>query len=342
MTIKSYLSLFLLLVSCGCYAQQVTLDMLQQGKPTSIRGLSVVDDSVAWVSGSDGWIAKTTDRGNSWDWQQVAGYEEIDFRDIEAFSAHEALIISAGSPLVILSTSDGGNTWQETHRDDRPEIFFDGMDFWDAGAGMAYGDPINGVMQLLATGDGGQTWQDISSKANIQLVEGEAGFAASGTGIRTLSGGRMFIGTGGARSRLFSSTDYGRTWSAHDCPIVQGAPSTGIFSIAFWNGKNGVVVGGDYLQDTARELSVFLTADGGLTWNPPMVGTFGFRSAVEYIGEKTLVAAGTSGVDVSLDGGKTWKMLANDSFHVVKKAKRGEWVVLAGAAGKIAELIMQP
>jgi hypothetical protein len=48
-----------------------TITILQQDKPTSIRGLSVVDDKTAWISGSKGHIAITTDGGTTWAWQQV-------------------------------------------------------------------------------------------------------------------------------------------------------------------------------------------------------------------------------------------------------------------------------
>ena len=336
---RCFLPLLLSLALSG-YTQDFQFNLLQEGRDTSIRGLSVLDDSVAWVSGSGGWVGRTNDRGENWQWQQVADFETTDFRDIEAFSADEAVIISAGSPLVILKTVDGGYTWKEAYRDERPEIFFDGMDFWEDGRGLAYGDPIGGMMQLLVTDDSGLTWQDIS-EVQIRLTEGEAGFAASGTGIRALPGGHVFIATGGQQSRLFCSVDNGYTWKAHDCPIVQGTASTGIFSIAFRDKNNGVAVGGDYQQDRDNENVVVVTNDGGTTWQRPKQGTNGYRSGVEYVDEQKLVAVGTSGVDVSVDGGMEWIPISNESFHVVRKAKAGTWVVLAGANGRIATLTMK-
>lgn len=335
-----YLFSFVLLSGLApwCPAQTPTMAVLQQGKPTSLRGLSVVDDSVAWVSGSGGWVGCTGDRGETWQWAQVIGYEHLDFRDIEAFSALEAVIVSAGTPLVILRTTDGGHTWTETYRDNRTDIFIDGMDFWDDRHGLAYGDPIAGVMQLLATDDGGMTWRDISGEARIRLAEGEAGFAASGTGIRTLRGGGVYIATGGKASRVFHSADYGRTWAAYGCPIIQGSAATGIFSVAFRDALQGVVVGGDYQQDRNRENAVFVTGDGGKTWQRPTRGTYGYRSGVEYIGDHRLVATGTSGVDYSHDGGMHWDVLSADGYHVVRKAKSGTWVLLAGSDGRIAML----
>ncbi len=319
-------------------AQHLMLHVLQEGRSTSIRGLSVLDDSVAWVSGNNGWVGRTTNGGKTWDWQQVAGHETKDFRDIEVFSTDTALVMSAGSPLVILRTTDGGQSWCAVHRDERPAIFVDGMDFWDDRRGLAYGDPIDGLLQLLATEDGGRTWHDISQRAGIRLADGEAGFAASGTGIRTLPGGHAFIATGGLRSRLLHTTDYGHTWVVEDCPIIQGTASTGIFSIAFQDGCSGVAVGGDYQRDTYAENAVFVTTDSGTTWRRPTKGTGGYRSAVEYVGDRHLVATGTSGVDYSSDGGMTWKTISGDGYHVVRRAKKGRWILLAGAGGRIATL----
>src|SRR5580692_1634618 len=116
------LQLFFVILSAAATAQQITI--LQQDKPTSIRGLSVVDDSVAWISGSKGYIAITKNGGKDWDWQQVKGFEKADFRDIEAFSDKEAVIISSGTPALILKTIDGGASWQEKYRNADTSYFF--------------------------------------------------------------------------------------------------------------------------------------------------------------------------------------------------------------------------
>lgn len=314
------------------------IELLTQKEGVSIRGLSVVDNQTAWISASDGWTAVSSNGGKNWRWQQVPGHEEADFRSIYAFSKDKAIIMSAGSPLVILMTEDGGKTWQEKHQNTHPDIFLDGIDFWDDKHGMAYGDPIKGFMQILTTKDGGETWQDLSKNSKGLLQEGEAGFAASGTGIRVLDNGIAFIGTGGSRSQLLMTTNYGKSWKAYPCPIIQGTSSTGIFSIAFHNKKLGVVVGGDYLNDSQTENAVFLTGDGGKSWQKPESGTLGYRSSVEYLDEKTLIATGTSGVDWSVDGGLNWKSVSKESFHVARKARKGTWVLLAGADGRIAEI----
>lgn len=329
----SLIFIFFLSIS-GLIAQSIQL--LQNGKDTSLRGLSVVDDSIAWVSGSKGWTALSRDGGKNWDWKQIKGYENLDFRDIEGFSDSKAIMVSAGTPAVILLTTDGSKSWKEVYRNESKDIFLDGMDFWDAEKGIIYGDPINGQMVLLETRDGGRSWQNISAHNKISLISGEASFAASGTNIRTGKGGKVWIATGGVQSRIFISSDYGLNWEATKLPIIQGKNSTGPFSIAFYKNKSGVAAGGDFLSDTSRLNNLVLTTNGGRAWMKPKVTLFGYRSAIEYLSKNELLACGPKGTDRSVDGGKTWMKLSDQGFHTVRKAKSGDLVLLTGGNGRIA------
>jgi photosystem II stability/assembly factor-like uncharacterized protein len=323
---------------CVCISQSQSIILLDSGKNTSIRGLSVVTNSVAWISGSNGYTALTNDAGKTWKWKQLSGYERLDFRDIEAFSDHEAVIVSAGTPAVILKTSDGGSSWKEVYRNNSADIFLDGMDFWNKDHGLVYGDPIKGKMQLLETRDGGNTWRDISTNLTIELAEGEASFAASGTAIRTGKRGNVWIATGGMQSRIFHSDDFGKTWEVYKCPILQGNNSSGPFSLATYQGKKMVAAGGNYLIDTLRDNSLMLSSDGGKTWTQPISQLFGYRSAIEYISKNIVIATGTSGTDLSTDGGQTWRNISAGGFNSVRKAKKGNLVLLTGLKGKIARL----
>lgn len=325
---------FFILSNSGLSAQSIQL--LQKGKDTSLRGLSVVNDSIAWISGSKGWTALSKDGGKNWDWKQVQGYENLDFRDIEGFSGSKAIMVSAGTPAVIMLTINGGQSWKEVYRNDSKDIFLDGMDFWDTEKGIIYGDPINGKMVLLETRDGGMSWQNISVQNKIPLVAGEASFAASGTNIRTGKGGKVWIATGGLQSRIFRSNDFGLNWEATKLPIIQGKNSTGPFSIAFYKNKTGVAAGGDFLSDTSRLNNLVLTKNGGRTWTKPQVTLFGYRSAIEYLSKNELLACGPKGTDRSIDGGITWMRLSDQGFHTVRKAKSGNLVMLTGGNGRIA------
>ncbi|WP_443946775.1 WD40/YVTN/BNR-like repeat-containing protein [Pedobacter sp. AW1-32] len=318
-----------------CAAQSGQMKMLNENTKTSLRGLSVVSDQVIWASGSNGAIGKTIDGGKTWNWMKPQGYEKLDFRDIEAFDDQEAIVVNAGSPAYILKTRDGGKSWTEYYKNADSAIFLDGMAFWDKNKAIAFGDPINNEMKLLRTLDGGEHWTDISANLTRKMTKGEAGFAASGTTIKTLNGGKVWIATGGTVSNIYFSSDFGQTWSVFKCPIWQGETTTGPFSIDFYDAKNGVVVGGNYVKDKDNSNNVLRTTDGGKTWLKPESPVLGYRSGVTYVDKNTLIATGTSGTDLSTDGGKNWKNISGQSFNAVQKSKSGKRVVLAGEKGTI-------
>jgi len=321
-----------------CAAQTYTLKSLNENTKTSIRGLSVVTDKITWVSGSNGSVGKTIDGGLTWQWMKPKGYEKLDFRDIEAFNEKEAILVNAGSPAYVLRTVDGGESWLETYKNVDSAIFLDGLGFWDKRKAVIFGDPINNKMKLLKTVDAGEKWTDISSNLTVSLAKGEAGFAASGTTIKTMPGGKTWIASGGTVSNIYYSPDFGSTWQIFKCPIWQGENGTGPFSMDFYDAKNGVVVGGNYVKDKENTNNILLTNDGGKSWYKPEIPVAGYRSGVTYINKNMLIATGTSGTDVSIDGGKNWKHISDISFNSVQKAKKGNLVLLAGNKGFIYQL----
>jgi photosystem II stability/assembly factor-like uncharacterized protein len=330
-----FILLFFALIPALCFSQNYKLVPLPAGPKTSIRGLSIVSDRVAWVSGSNGYVGKTIDGGASWQWMQPVGKENLDFRDIQAFDTQKAIIVNAGSPAYILMTVDGGKTWKTTYNNADPAIFLDGMDFWNPKQGMIFGDPIAHRMQLLRTTDGGLSWKDISGQLKLDMAEGEAGFAASGTTIKVLGKGKAWISTGGMAANIYHSADYGQSWNRYPLPIWSGANSTGPFSMDFYDEQQGVVVGGDYLQDELNTNNILLTNNGGKDWFKPKVPVTGYRSGVKYINKNLCIAVGTSGVDISTDGGQTWTLLSDLSFNAVGASKNGKLVLLAGGNGLI-------
>lgn len=332
------LLLILLLISFQGYAQTYTLKQLSPARNTSIRGLSVVSDQVAWVSGSKGYVGRSVDGGRTWEWTQPKGYDSLDFRDIQAFDDQHAVIVNAGSPAFVLLTEDGGKSWSQQYTNADSLIFLDGMDFWNLKDGMIFGDPIRDQMQLLRTKDGGASWQDVTAKLKFKMKLGEAGFAASGTSIKMLDKGKVWIATGGSASNIYFSKNYGKSWSKYPCPIMQGENSTGAFSIDFYDNQNGIVVGGNYLKDTDNSNNVLITSDGGKNWIKPKVPVFGFRSVVVYLNKNTIIAGGSSGLDVSSDGGQTWQHLSDANINAAGKAAGGSLVLLTGNKGEIYSL----
>src|SRR6187431_1237182 len=98
----------LLLSGCLLQVNGQQVELMHSGTKTSIRGLSVVDDRIIWVSGSGGTVGKSLDSGKTFKWFTVKGFEKTDFRDIEAFTETSAVIMGIASPAYILRTADGG------------------------------------------------------------------------------------------------------------------------------------------------------------------------------------------------------------------------------------------
>ncbi len=331
----SLLSLFILL-PYFLISQEYKLEKVEVSTSASFRGLSVVDNKVAWLSGSDGWIGLSTDGGHSWTFNQVKGFEKSDFRSLYAFDDRHAIIANAGSPAHILITNDGGENWKSVYSNQHNDAFFDGIDFWNNKEGIIYGDPIDGKMLLLRTMDGGLSWAEIKDAPILE--KGEASFAASGTGIRCTHKNQVMISTGGKVSRIWISKDKGATWSNINVPILQGESSTGIFSLAH-NNHTLIVVGGDYLKETMNINHNLYSLNGGQLWKTPSAPTRGYRECVEPITTKTVVATGPSGTDISYDNGVTWKALSDEKgLHVVRKARKGALVIFAGSKGQVFQL----
>ncbi|GAA4330226.1 YCF48-related protein [Flaviaesturariibacter amylovorans] len=337
---RSFLLALLLLTSilstAQTYADSVTL--LTRGTKTSIRGLSAVDNNVVWVSGSNGTVGKSTDGGATWKWITVTGFEKRDFRDIEAFDASRAIIIAVDSPAYILKTIDGGASWKVVYENRTPGMFLDAMEFWNEEAGIVVGDPIGGRLFIARSFDGGSTWKDVPFEYRPQSDSGEAMFASSGTNVRVLDRDEAVIVTGGLRSRVLIRDRH------HELPIMQGTESRGANSIAVQDhrtrkgGKRMIVVGGDFFRPANDSAVCFYTSDRGRTWKAPKVPPHGYRSCVEYASKSTLLACGINGVDISTDGGKNWKWINREGYHVCRKAKKGTTVFFAGGGGKVGKL----
>jgi len=331
--------LFFILIQAAAVARQPTFKTILSDVPSSIRGLSVVDDRVAWFSGSKGYVGRTTNGGKTWKYSQVKFFEKLDFRSLYAFDSLHAIVANAGSPASILKTLDGGKTWKEVYHRDHPDIFLDGIDFWDRQTGLIYGDPIDGKMVLIKTTDSGETWKDVSSGQSPTLERGEASFAASGTGIRCYEKNKAVIATGGLVSRLWVTQDGGAGWSFRTAPMVQGKNSTGIFSVGANRGLI-IIVGGDFVADSLSSHHVYCSKDEGKNWVFPKTPTRGYRSCVEFIFRKTWIAVGQGGLDLSEDNGMNWKSFSDvKGLHVVRMARKGAMILAAGN-GKVVSVLL--
>ena len=188
-------------------------------------------------------------------------------------------------------------------------------------------DPVEGHYLLISTKDG-EAWNPIVSNQMPAAKDGEAAFAASGTCLYiNPKSGDVFLVSGGTDARVFKSRDPSDTWTSAPAPIAKGTAGSGIFSIAMRDAMNGIIVGGNYEKPGEAANAVGFTRDGGKSWVLGN-GLTGYRSAVTYPDDRTVITVGTNGTDISYDSGGTWKRIGSEDLNAVAaKGKNVVWAV---------------
>lgn len=332
----------LLLMASQVQAQRWQwLDSSQTG--VSFRGLSVVNDTLVWVSGSKGTIGKTTNGGRSWKWYHPKGLEKRDFRDIHAFSDKEAIALAVDSPGLIIKTYDGGATWKTVYRSRQKGIFLDAFDFYGQ-RGYCVGDPINGKFWLLQSTNAGNSWQLLTDNNRPDALPGEACFAASGSNLLlvpdTSEGPAIMFVTGGSASRMHLLTPMGK--KALDLPLQKGKATTGANSMAY--SANGLLIaGGDFNEPARADSTVMMFTFNGT--KPTMAKGVAYKSCIATNPEQTLVACGILGVWMAQYKGsdqvvawENWRSIISTPLHVVQCATQTNVAFAAGPKGRIGKL----
>lgn len=328
--LNTLISVFIIFISS--LSAQSVVDLNTDGE-LSLRGLSVVDNKVVWVSGNKGKVGRSVDGGKTWKWISVKGFEKSEFRDIEAFSESTAIIMSVAEPAFILKTVNGGKSWKKVYENKTKGMFLDAMDFADMKKGVVVGDPVGNRFFIASTSDGGTSWNNDSQQLNFPVPDSaEACFASSGTNIRMINKDQFVFVTGGINSNIIVGNQKIKL------PLLQGKASTGANSVAIKDSLTFIVAGGDFTEGDSIKGNCAITFDGGKSWSFPQVPPHGYRSCVEYISGDTWICCGLNGVDISEDNGKTWRSLSTGSYHACRKAKNGKSIFFSGNQSRIGRL----
>ena len=324
-----------LLLLAGHAAADARITPQDSGVTVRLRGVSAVDANVAWASGREGTVLRTTDGGAHWQVLQVPGAGALDFRDIEAFDAETAVVLSIGPGEAsrVYRTGDGGEHWTLALQNGDERAFFDCMAF-EGERGWMLGDPVDGAFQVYATIDGGRSWA-LQTSDMPAAAKDEAAFAASGTCIATTPWGERMAVTGGGASRALLGDAGGTLWSAHDTPMPARVPAAGIFS-ATAVGEDMLLVGGDFEHEAtgAAALVQFVAGEGlrvSALPDPP-----GYRSGAACLAGVTprCVAVGPNGADLLVQG--QWRALSATGDDAVDLAGNVGWA--SGDKGRIARI----
>jgi photosystem II stability/assembly factor-like uncharacterized protein len=296
-----------------------------------------------WVSGTAGTVLRTTNGGATWANVSPSLSPEnattFEFRDIQAFSAKIAVIMSIGEGNAsrVYLTRDGGSTWKPTFVNQEATAFYDCMAFENKRHGLAMSDPVNGKFRLIETWDGGASWEIVDPSGMPAALTGEAGFAASGTCLEAAAG-RWYLASGGVDPGRIYRSNNGRDWKVSNSSIT-GSAAAGVFSVRFRDAEHGIAVGGDYENPTRNVNTSSWSEDGGATWHASDGFPAGYRSGVSWVPYRkaTAVAVGTSGSDITLDGGRTWRNFDNGTFDAVECIRKHVcWA--SGSRGRVARL----
>ena len=239
---------------------------------------------------------------------------QLEFRSI-AQTEKAIFVLSIGNPALLYKINKKDLSATLVYKEIHEKVFYDAIQFWNNKEGIAIGDPTQDCFSIIITRDGGNSWNKISCQNSPKLIEGEAAFAASNTNI-CIKGSKTFVVSGGTKSRVFVSDNKGISWNFYETPITQGHAMTGIFSTDFLNENTGIVVGGNYEEQSDNSANKAITYDGGKTWK--LIGVnegFGYASCVQFIPKSKgnrLVSVGTTGVYYSNNQGSSWEKLLED------------------------------
>ncbi len=319
--------------------KSVTVTPILKDSLLSIRAIDILDDgNLAFAANKNTFGIYNTQTQSLQIGKQKYDSLELQFRAV-AHTKNDFFMLSVGNPALLYKTGSNGNmelVYSETHKN----VFYDAMHFWNDNEGIAMGDPLNkDCLSILITRNGGKNWTKTSCEELPKVNESEAAFAASNTNITSI-GDATWIATGGTSSRVFFSPDKGKTWRVYNTPITQNKATTGIYSIAFYDQKNGFAIGGDYTNPTDNSANKIKTTDGGKTWQLVAQNkTPGYRSCVQYVpnsSAKALVTVGFKGIDFSNDAGETWTHISDESFYTIRFIN--DKVAFAAGKGRIAKL----
>ena len=333
-------------------AGALTLTAQDSGTDALLISAHALDAQTVWAAGTGGTVARTTDGGATWSARVVPGTDTLQFRDVHAFSAREAVVLSIGpgESSRIYRTADGGDTWELAFVNPEADGFFDCLAFWDARHGFAFSDSVDGRFLYAETGDGGRSWA--LRDALPAAADGEGGFAASGTCAATR--GRMgWIATGNAaQPRILRTADRGATWTSAPVPI-DGGEAAGATSVEVQTGAVGIAVGGSLTARDSVGQTVARTTDGGRTWTAggplPFTGAaYGVAwLAAADAATGAALAVGPGGVAATGDGGATWALVSEDEHWGLAAAPvasaataRVAWLV--GPGGRITRVDAPP
>jgi photosystem II stability/assembly factor-like uncharacterized protein len=244
-----------------------------------------------WVVGADGYILATRDGGDNWQ-AQSSGTERT-LRSLHFVNSSVGWITGDSSHddpcMLVLKTTDGGGNWQDLSCGDdflpgRSIFFTDTQNGWIAGI-SAWLEP-----HIHYTGDGGLNWVRqsvpiwLGSASDIAFATPQIGWATTSGSDFEPTGAVLHTVDGGVNWEIQTYTDVDYNYSLDvrselEVVVAAGSPTP----------------------------QVFLTYDGGTTWENHASPTSHSSHGVSWIGDDIWFTTTPSQILHSRDNGVTWE-----------------------------------
>ena len=241
---------------------------------------------LGWACTFQGALMRTRDGGESWDmvkWADTRSILKLNFLNADTGWAITSPNMVLGGNPQIFKTTDAGSTWTTHTLSDAG--YLSDIYFFNADSGMA----LSSMEFLFRTADGGETWQPDTLSVEIPGFFRSLYFRS----IQFSDRNHGWITTDWTIA--LRTDDAGVSWQ----PVLLNDPIEAELTDAFFtNPLYGWMVGAGG--------QIYVTADGGETWQPHFHGSLETFSIVRALSEQTVFAAGEKSVYRTLDGGLTW------------------------------------
>ena len=276
-----------------------------------------------WVVGDNGIIYATTDGGQSWI-QQYSGTSRK-LAKVQFLDNMNGWITGGwqdGTSFLVLKTTDGGNTWQNKSFG---STCFSCLDiyFTDEMNGWICGDDIELNPHIHHTSDGGMTWESQTVPEGAGSPS-SIGFANANEGWITTSS--IYLTPMGA---ILHTTDGGENWEIqfntnmpyNDCIDVKDEQHVALASV-------------DIFSSPESE-KVFVTSNGGETWNNSLTPVVDYTFGIQYKGDDIWFATNYSQILHSSDNGESWEWVYKSSLFrsIAWSNSMNGWIVSGTSAG---------
>jgi len=308
---------FTFLANAQSWVEQATgFDVESRG----VNEIQIVDANTVWALAYDGTdptnniqeFTRTTNGGSTWTAGIIdIGDPSLSLNNISPISGTTAWISAIDSTTGlggIYKTTNGGTSWTlQTNSEfsTSGESFLNGVVFFDANNGVAFGDPEGGEFEIYTSNNGGTSWTRVAGSSIPNPLSGEYGYNG---GFRHI-GSTIWLPTN--KGRLLKSTNMGATWTVSQAPLTDFSGTTQSGNVHFSTVNNGCL-----LKKVNTTYTFYTTTNGGTTWSAasPFTGT---NYVLDYVPNTNILVAtsaltatstpaGTPGSAYSLDNGTTW------------------------------------